>query len=233
MKVPFFIIVEKQEYENYLKLVKKEQILILPQEYKNNYDHFWKDDDPRTGAGCARNYAWNHSIQNGYDWHWVMDDNIESFERFNNNKKIRIYDGSIFYICEDFILRYVNIALAGLQYSNFMPSSDFRPPFKINTRIYSCLLIRNDISYRWRGRYNEDTDLSLRVLKDGWCTVQFNAFLQGKRATQTVKGGNTDEFYKDGTLDKSKMLVDMHPDIAKLVLRFNRWHLKNLDPVQK
>ncbi len=225
MNVPFFMIVEEQEYENYLKLVDREQLLILPKHYKDTYDVFWKDNDPRTGPGCARNYAWDHSIENGYDWHWVMDDNIESFERFNNNKKIMVCDGSIFYACEDFVLRYKNIAQAGPQYSNFMPSDDFRPPYKLNTRIYSCLLIRNDIHYRWRGRYNEDTDLSLRILKDGWCTVQFNAFLQGKRATQTVKGGCDKEFYeKEGTLKKSQILADMHPDVAKVVWRFNRWH---------
>jgi hypothetical protein len=87
------------------------------------------------------------------------------------------------------------------------------------------LLIRNDIPYRWRGRYNEDTDLSLRVLKDGFCTVQFNAFIQEKAQTQTLKGGNTEEFYaKEGTLPKSKMLEDMHPDVAKVVWKFNRWH---------
>jgi hypothetical protein len=104
MNVPFFIIVEKQEYKDYLNLVDKKKILILPQKYKDNYDHFWKDDDTRTGPGCARNYAWEHSIKNGHKWHWVMDDNIESFERFNNNKKIRVYDGSIFYVSEDFVL---------------------------------------------------------------------------------------------------------------------------------
>jgi len=225
MNVPFFIIVEKQEYGHYLNLVDKKKILILPQKYKDNYDPFWKDDDPRSGPGAARNYAWEHSIKNGHKWHWVMDDNIESFERFNNNRKIRFHDGCVFYICEDFVLRYENIAQAGLQYANFMPHSDFRPPYKLNTRIYSCLLIRNDIPYRWRGRYNEDTDLSLRVLKDGWCTVQFNAFLQGKRATQSVKGGCDEEFYKnEGTLNKSKIIADMHPDIAKVVRRFNRWH---------
>ena len=87
------------------------------------------------------------------------------------------------------------------------------------------LLIRNDIPFRWRGRYNEDTDLSLRVLKDGWCTVQFNAFLGEKTTTQRIGGGNTEEFYaKEGTLNKSQMLVDMHPDVTKLVWKFNRWH---------
>jgi hypothetical protein len=224
MNVPFFIIVEKQEYENYLSLVDKKQILILPQKYKDNYDRFWKNNDKRTGSGAARNYAWEHSIENGYKWHWVLDDNIESFERYNNNKKIRVYDGSIFYVSEDFALRYENLAIAGLQYANFMPHSEFRPPYKLNTRIYSCLLIRNDIPYRWRGIYNEDTDLCIRVLKDGWATVLFNAFLQGKRATGTVQGGNTKELYQNGTLDKSKMLFDMHPDLVKMVTKFNRPH---------
>ena len=94
-----------------------------------------------------------------------------------------------------------------------------------NTRIYSCLLIRNDIPHRWRGRYNEDTDLSLRVLKDGWCTIQFNAFSQDKMATQTIKGGNTDEFYAyEGTVNKSKMLAEMHPDVAKVMWKYGRWH---------
>ena len=91
------------------------------------------------------------------------------------------------------------------------------------TWIYRFLLIKNDIPYRWRAKYNEDTDLSLRVLKDGWCTVQFNAFIQEKATTQTMKGGN-DEIYKDGTLDKSKMLARLHPDVAKVVWKFNRWH---------
>ena len=42
--------------------------------------------------------------------------------------------------------------------------------------------------------------------------------------TQTVKGGNTDELYADGTKDKSQMLVKLHGDVAKLVWRYDRWH---------
>ena len=65
----------------------------------------------------------------------------------------------------------------------------------------------------------------MRVLKDGLCTIQFNAFLCGKVTTQRMKGGNTKEFYADeGTLPKSQMLADLHPDVCKVVWRFNRWH---------
>ncbi len=75
------------------------------------------------------------------------------------------------------------------------------------------------------------------MLKAKWCTVQFNAFLQEKMPTQTIKGGNSDEFYfKEGkketgkrytdlgTYNKSKMLVEVYPDLAKLVFKFGRWH---------
>ena len=141
---------------------------------------------------------------------------------------------------EDFVDRYENIYIAGPQYRFFIAPDSNYPPFVSNTRIYSCLLIRNDTKHRWRGRYNEDTDICLRVMKDGDCCVQFNAFLQGKAATQTVKGGNTAEFYHaentdnkefketgynvDGTINKSQMLVDMHPDVASLVWKYGRWH---------
>lgn len=223
--IPFKIIVEEQEFDFYADAVAAKNVLILPPKYKQEYDVFWKDNDPRTGPGPARNFAWDHSIEQGYKWHWVLDDNIESIERLNHNMKIKCTTGAPMYAMEDFVLRFENIAQAGPQYSIFCPASDCRPPIKFNTRIYSFLLIRNDIPYRWRGRYNEDTDLSLRVMKDGWCTVQFNQFLQGKRATQTVKGGNTEEFYaKEGTRHKSQMLVDMHPDVAVVSMKFNRVH---------
>jgi hypothetical protein len=63
------------------------------------------------------------------------------------------------------------------------------------------------------------------MLKAGWVTVQFNAFLQYKLTTQTLQGGNTEAFYNnEGTLAKSQMLVNMHPDVARLVWKFRRWH---------
>ena len=85
--------------------------------------------------------------------------------------------------------------------------------------------MENSSPYRWRGRYNEDTDLSLRVLKDGLCTIQFNAFLQGKVTTQRMRGGNSEVFYDDeGTKPKSEMIEELHPDVAKVVWKYNRWH---------
>lgn len=226
MNCPYFIVIEQSDFENYSKVIDKEKILILPEDYLNNYDTF--DDLGRTkstGPGAARNFCWDHAVSLGAKWHWVMDDNISYFGLFNDNLKVRSNSQEIFLAMEDFCNRYENLAIAGPNYFMFIPRKQKQKPFVMNTRIYSCLLIRNDIPYRWRGRYNEDTDLSLRVLKDGFCTVQFNAFFQYKMPTQTIKGGNHADFYsKEGTLPKSQMQVKMHPDVSKLVWRFGRWH---------
>lgn len=154
-----------------------------------------------------------------------MDDNIRSFYRLNRNTRIKVHTGAIFRAAEHFVDRYENVAMAGFHYKMFAPDRVKYPAFLLNTRIYSCNLIRNDIPYRWRGRYNEDTDLSLRILKDGWCTILFFAFLAEKIATMTMRGGNTAAFYaREGTLPKSQMLVDMHPDVARLAWKWDRWH---------
>tara|TARA_Y100001951_G_C11237417_1_gene238328 strand:- start:48 stop:926 length:879 start_codon:yes stop_codon:yes gene_type:complete len=223
MKVRYMIIVEPEEYNEYAERIDESKLIICPKKYRDEYDTFWTSKT--TGPGSARNFAWADSIKKGYSHHWVMDDNLDAFHRLNRNIKAEVTSGTIFKCMEDFTLRYENVALSGPNYYSFCKATDAVSPYILNTRIYSCLFIRNDIPYRWRGKYNEDTDLSLRVLKDGWCTIQFNAFLQGKVTTQRMSGGNHQQFYsKEGTINKSKMLEEMHPDVAKVVWKFNRWH---------
>ncbi len=48
--------------------------------------------------------------------------------------------------------------------------------------------------------------------------------MHDKMVTQTVKGGNTAEIYKGGTLPKSQMIVRLHPDVCRLAWRFGREH---------
>ena len=226
MGVPYSIVIEEQEYDDYAKVIDKKKILILDKSYQDNYDTCDDLGDTKSkGPGAARNFVWEHSIKLGYERHWVMDDNIERFLRMNNNLQIPVASGSIFKAMEDFCDRYTNVTMAGPNYYMFVPRKQKHPHFILNTRIYSCNLIKNDAPYRWRGRYNEDTILSLDMLKGGYCTIQFNPFLQLKTTTQVLRGGNSEEFYdKEGTLPKSQMQVDVHPDVSKIVWRFNRVH---------
>ena len=233
MKVHHYIAIEPQDEDLYEAALDKFKIrpyvTLLVAPFSNHGD----------GPGRARNWCWDHSISIGAEKHWVLDDNIADFYRLHKNKRVRVESGAIFRAAEDFVDRYENVPIAGFQYRFFIAPNSKYPPYVKNTRIYSTLLIDNKCKHRWRGRYNEDTDICLQVLKDGDCTIQFNAFLQGKAATQTVKGGNTEEFYhkegadegkwienvnSEGTRNKSQMLVDLHPDVATMVWRYKRWH---------
>ena len=214
--IPFRVVVEPQEYDQYKAVIDPSVILVLP------FSNLGQGSIP------ARNWVWDHSITEAHQRHWILDDNIRDFYRLHQNIKYRTDSGVTFRVIEDFVDRYENVAMAGMQYGFFAPRKMKHPPFIQNTRIYSCILIKNDIPYRWRGRYNEDTDLSLRALKDGWCTVLFYAFLADKMPTMTMKGGNTEALYKldggeDGRLLMAQSLQQQHPDVVTITKKWGRW----------
>lgn len=216
MGVPFNLVVEPCDEEAYRKsLGAGTQILVLPFENLGQ------------GSIPARNWIWEHAKANGHARHWIIDDNVCRFYRLNYNRRIPVATGTIFRCAEDFVDRYENVPLAG--FNNIAFCGDRNPntaPFTLNTRIYSMTLIDTSLEFRWRGKYNEDTDLCLRVLKAGYVTVQFNAFLGDKATTLKMKGGNTDTIYNTGDHRRefAESLAAQHPDVARVVWKFGRWH---------
>jgi len=228
-RVPFNVVVEAPERDAYQRAVDAHggygTVLVLDPAYQRDYDACMDLEEHQSrGSGPARNFAWDHALAAGHPWYWCVDDNIQGWWYYNNNRKMHAGDALPIRLMEDFTLRYSNVAMAGPNYYMFVSRKSQHRPFVPNTRIYSCNLIRTDLPYRWRGRYNEDTLLSLDLLKGRWCTILFNNWLQWKTPTGVLPGGNQTEIYADGTLAKSRMLVREHPDVARLVWRFNRWH---------
>lgn len=210
--VPYSIVVEPQEHDDYAAVIDPRKILTLP------FSNLGRGSIP------ARNWVWKHSLKRGDKRHWILDDNLSGFHRLHRNIKTPVACGNIFRAAEDFVDRYENVAISGFNYFMFASRKTVMPPFYLNTRIYSCILIQNDVPYHWRGRYNEDTDLSIRVLKAGWCTVLFNAFLAFKMTTMTMEGGNTEDLYQDdGRLRMAESLQKQHPDVVKITRKWGRW----------
>lgn len=207
------LVIEPFEYRLYSKVVSKENIICTPFE------------NLKKGSIPVRNFVFEHSIKEGFSKHWILDDNINGFLRLNRNQKNKVKTNAIFRAIEDFSDRYENVALSGMNYRFLAPEYWTKTPYRLNTRIYSCILVNNSISERWRGKYNEDTDLSIRVLKNGYCTVLFNAFLCNKTASMKMKGGN-EEIYNEtnNRFEFAESLRNQHPDVVKVVRRYNRWH---------
>jgi hypothetical protein len=227
IKVQYYIVVEPQERAQYEAAIDKQfgTVLVLP--FSNL----------GLGAVPARNWIKKHSIETlKAARHWQIDDDMQYFCRLHHNLKVRVSDGTIFRVAEDFTDRYVNIALSGFHYDFFCKRKQRLPPFYLNRRVYSTTLVNNAIPYEWRGRYNDDTDMNLRALKDGWCTVNFAAFLAATVTTMAISGGMTDLYAKkkskeDGRLKMAMSLVEQHPDVTTITWRFNHWqHLVNYEP---
>jgi hypothetical protein len=213
-QVPFMLVVEPQESDAYAVRFGRDRLAVLP--FAN------------LGIGSipARNWVWEHAKASRAERHWIIDDNIKTFYRIYKGKRMYCDAGLGLRVCEDFTDRYENIALSALNYVFFTGGTvngANRRPFYLNVHVYSCILIRNDLSYRWRGRYNEDTDLSLQVLSGGWCTILLNTFAIGKMRTMTMKGGNTDQLYQgDGRLKMARALERAWPGVVQATRRFHR-----------
>lgn len=221
MGVSYRFFVEETEYNEYVKYLGEQRVVKMP------------FHDLGQGSIPARNYIWDWAKSNGFARHWTVDDNITSFARMTNNRRLVVRGGGFFHAMEDFVDRYENIVMAGPHHKGFVPDRDADTgPYLLNSRVYSCILLDTGLPHRWRGRYNEDTDLSLRLLKDGYCTLLFRALLMDKGTTvgvrnaKPLKGGNTDNVYNTGDHRRAfaESLREQHPDVVEVVWKFNRWH---------
>jgi len=212
-ETPYRVVVEPQEAEVYASVVGEDRILTLPENDR--------------GLVYSRNWIKEHSIAEGHERHWQFDDDIRNITRVFKAYKLRADPSPILAAVEDFVDRYENVALASLNSEFFYPlrnrvSETSLPPFYLNYRCYTCFLMLNSLPNRWRHRYNEDTDMSLQVLADGWCTVLFNAFLINTPETMTAKGGQMGVYENDGRLQMARQLERVWPGVVETKRRWNR-----------
>jgi hypothetical protein len=212
------LVIEPEEYDDYALHHPIDKILICPENFSERGQ----------GGIPVRNFVWEHSISINAEKHWILDDNIHNYKRINQGKKIIIKSPLIFKIVEDYVDRFSNIKMSGHNYSFFVASSQSPHPVIKNTRVFSSILLSNDIypKFAWRGRYNEDIDLSIRILKAGYATLLFNTLTANKATTMSTKGGNTDSIYsvEDAHLKKAEELQKAHPDVVEITTKYGRIH---------
>lgn len=209
--VPYRVVVEPSQVEAYRAY--RDRLLVLPED----------------GGGLvySRNWIKDHSREAGEERHWQFDDDIQYISHLYRGFRIRCDAGVALAACEDFVDRYENVALASLNSEFFIVSmhgvaAQRWPPFYLNGRCYTVFLILNSTANRFRYRYNEDTDMSLQILADGWCTVLFNAFLIKTMETMSAGGGQTPIYVNDGRLRMSRQLERVWPGVVKTKRRFGR-----------
>lgn len=192
---------------------------------------------PNTNQGSSqqRNTCLEHSKQNGHKKFWLFDDNMTGWYYFNMLQITKLNHPCVFTHLEDISDNMVEpVGVISHCYTFDVRVNDLRNPLQINTKNYSSSLIDTEIcgDIRFRLQYNEDIDFTFQVLERGIKTIGLNVFLAGKKATRTIKGGNTDSIYKDKSdkddkmYDKFNCLYETWKDtpIAKYIEKTNNYH---------
>lgn len=216
--VPFRLVVEAEEADRHASKWGRERVLVLPESGR--------------GLVYSRNWIKDFATAEGHERHWQFDDDIQCIDRTHKGRRLPCSAGIALAVVEDFVDRYENVAVASLNASMFlMVSAGINqmhsvPPFYLNSRCYTDFLVSNRIPNRWRGRYNEDTDMTLQVLADGHCTMLINAFSIQTPGTLTASGGQMSSvagsYQGDGRLKMARELERRWPGVVETKRRFHR-----------
>jgi hypothetical protein len=205
--VDFLVVVEPQEKESYVDQFGETRCLVM--------------DDNDRGIAYVRNWIKDYSKGKGEPFHWQIDDNIKGFQIRQGNRNERIGPSRCLSLVETNVEQFSNIAAAGITHAAFAFSAS--QPVDINKQVYSCALFNNELDTRWRDGVVEDTDYSMQVLHEGWCTLLFNALLMEKATTMKMKGGNTELVYGGrGRELRSKGLIAAWPGAFKMTHQYGR-----------
>lgn len=223
-----YLVVEDAEADAYAAQNPDCNVVVWPQSYLDDYEKT-PELDPHPTTGAAHNYAWDHSRDNGFTHHWIMDDNIRYFLMRYKQRRMKVANPKALHFIELFMLKWRNLAGISLAMSPFM--SPGGKEICLNTRLYCATLYRNDLheyGIRWRRGLNDDTIVSLDILKTGyWCTAESRVVGIQKIGTSRkgrMSGGMTDFYAQGGFIRKSAELVRLHPDCTETVIKFNRVH---------
>ncbi len=139
-QVPFYVVVEPQEADEYRALAGPESVLVLP------FSNLGRGSIP------ARNWIREHAISNGHARHWQLDDNIMEFRRLWKGRRIVCHAGVCLRVCEDLTDRHENVGVSGLNYQMFV-TDDTVAPYYRNCHVYSCVAPETPIlcaDLQWR-----------------------------------------------------------------------------------
>lgn len=198
----FKIVIEPNEYDNYNKYYSSKKLLRLD---KNNM-----------GLAYSRQFIKEYSIKNNNKYHWQLDDDLIFYKRENNKniKSSAIYN--INYI-EEYVNKYKNIGIAAMR--NMVFAFSIKKEISINNQCSSSFLVNNKCKAKYRPDVIEDTDYSMQVLTENYCTLLFNRILFNNPANAKNSGGCTDGNYYSRVTELQNNLRKNWPGCFEL--RFN------------
>jgi len=197
--LPYAVVIEPKEWGAYAEHYPDEHLLVL--------------DRADAGIAYSRNFIRDHAEQTGHEYHWQFDDNVHAFLSRARGKRDVVSARNALSFIEHAVEQFSNIGAASFAHWAFAFSYDSGPIVALNNQVYCAELLRTDVQARFRTGTHEDTDYSLQLLTEGWCTLVFKRLVMDKTSSGQMSGGNTDsEYAGDGRCQRYEQLLADWPD---------------------
>ena len=199
--IDYKIVVEPQDYKLYGAVYSEKNLLLL--------------DKNDMGLGYSRAFIKKYAEKNNEKYHWQMDDDLLFYKRVNN-KNIKFSIEKMIEEIESFVDCYSNIGIAALR--NMVFAFSLKNELSLNNQCCSCFLVKSNMKSQYAMDIIEDTDFSMQVLTEGFCTVIFNKLLYKNPPVNANKGGCSDGNQYDRVAEFHSNLVGKWPNAFNIGL---------------
>lgn len=206
-KVPFFLVVEQQDFAAYADRFGASNVLVLPEENQ--------------GIAFVRN--WIHARNT--DWYWMLDDDITSFFTAPTGKNEKVSAAAALMGAQAIFNGAPQVGQAALEYQQFAWRA--KKHFVTTSYCDVCVAIHggrtSKLNYRKEVNLKEDRDFTLQVLAAGMETVRVQRYSFGAPANGSNAGGLKELYAQAGReAEAAQRLAAMWgPEIVEAVTKPN------------
>lgn len=176
--VPYHLVVEPHDADAYVERYGAERVLVMD-----------KNDQ---GIAYARNWLMDRARAAGMEYVWQLDDDMRRFGVRRNGKRVMIPARAALAYMELLVDSFDNIGGANVMNGAYAFSYDNKPALSTNGMVYCVQLLRTNVAPRFRGHLMDDTDYSMQLLTQGYCTLVSRRVVHEQPSTSVQAGGCTD-----------------------------------------
>lgn len=178
-------VVEPQDFDKYHNRYPQVNYIILPENNK--------------GITYVRNHIKQYTEDNGIDYFWMADDDINGLFTREGTKLIR-GDIDILNKAEIQFKKHLNVGMASLEYRQFAwsASKDEVMDSFCDAIVFINNKLTKGLRYREYVEGKEDRDFCMQVIKSGKNTLRTTLYAFSAPANGTNKGGLKEIFYDLG-----------------------------------
>lgn len=204
----FTIVVEPQEAEIYRAMYEGASVLELP-----------LNDQ---GIAYVRQYVLENARANGFDWFWMLDDDIKMFHQIYQGRAAKTDAKTALVGSQGIFLQTPGVGIAALDYQQFAWNA--KQPGVLNGYAEVCVCINvyqtRNIGYRKEATLKEDRDFVLQCLSQGIRSARVTMFAFTVPKNASNKGGLQKVYQEEGREARaSKAMCELWKGICEPQLK--------------